>query len=281
MKIGCFSFNTEYGIHPAELARAMEERGFESLWVGEHTHIPAERRSPYPGKGDVLPKPYYHMADPFVSLAMAAAVTKTLKVGTGICLVTERDPIVLAKEVATLDHLSGGRFLFGIGAGWNAEEMENHGTPFAQRWKVLEDRVKAMKTIWASHEATYEGPYTRFDRIISYPKPKQQPHPPIILGAATPYGRKRVVEFCDGWFPIDVLLKDLPDGMADLREKAKAAGRDPASIPVSIFAFEAGPDELVQYRDLGVDRVAVLVPRRKEDVMPFLDKLAPVVERLR
>ena len=136
MKIGCFSFNTDYGIHPAVLAKALEERGFESLWVGEHTHIPADRRSPYPGGGE-LPKPYYHMADPFVSLAMAAAVTTNLKLGTGICLVTERDPIVLAKEVATLDHLSDGRFLFGIGAGWNAEEMENHGTPFKQRWKVL------------------------------------------------------------------------------------------------------------------------------------------------
>ena len=279
MKIGCFSFNTDYGIHPAALAKALEERGFESLWVGEHTHIPAERRSPYPGGGE-LPKPYYHMADPFVSLAMAAAVTRTLKLGTGICLVTERDPIVLAKEVATLDHLSDGRFLFGIGAGWNAEEMENHGTPFKQRWKILEDRIRAMKAIWAGHEASHQGEFTRFDRVISYPKPKQKPHPPIILGAATPQGRKRVAEYCDGWFPIDVLLKDLPAAMADLREKTKAAGRDPAAVPVSIFAFEPNADDLARYRDLGIDRVSVMVPRRTEDAMPFLDKLAPVIARL-
>lgn len=280
MKIGCFSFNTDYGIHPAALARALEERGFESLWVGEHTHIPAERRSPYPGGGE-LPKPYYHMADPFVSLAMAAAVTTKLKLGTGICLVTERDPIVLAKEVATLDHLSDGRFLFGIGAGWNAEEMEHHGTPFKRRWKVLEDRVRAMQAIWASHEASHQGEFTRFDRVISYPKPKQKPHPPIILGAATPQGRQRVVDYCDGWFPIDVLLQDLPAAMADLRDKAKAAGRDAASVPVSIFAFDADADELARYRDLGVDRVAVMVPRREEDALPFLDRMAPVVARLK
>ena len=279
MKIGCFSFNTDYGIHPATLAKALEERGFESLWVGEHTHIPAERRSPYPGGGE-LPKPYYHMADPFVSLAMAAAVTTKLKLGTGICLVTERDPIVLAKEVATLDHLSDGRFLFGIGAGWNAEEMENHGTPFKRRWKVLEDRVKAMKAIWAAHEASHQGEFTRFDRVISYPKPKQKPHPPIILGAATPQGRSRVAEFCDGWFPIDVLLKDLPAAMADLREKAKAAGRDPSSVPVSIFAFEPNADDLARYRDLGVDRVSIMAPRREEDALLFLDRMAPLVERL-
>lgn len=280
MKIGCFSFNTDYGIHPAKLAQALEQRGFESLWVGEHTHIPAERRSPYPGGGE-LPKPYYHMADPFVSLAMAAAVTTKLKLGTGICLVTERDPIVLAKEVATLDHLSDGRFLFGIGAGWNAEEMENHGTPFKRRWKVLEDRVKAMQAIWANHEASHEGEFTRFDRVISYPKPKQKPHPPIILGAATPQGRSRVAAFCDGWFPIDVLLKDLPAAMADLREKAKAAGRDSAAVPVSIFAFEPDADDLARYRDLGVERVSIMAPRREEDALPFLDRMAPLVERLR
>ena len=146
MKLGVFSFNTDYGIRADDMARACEARGFESLWVGEHTHIPASRRSPYPGGGD-LPKPYYHMADPFVSLTAAAAVTKDLKVGTGICLVVERDPITLAKEIATLDMLSNGRFLFGIGGGWNAEEMENHGTPFKRRWKVLRERVEAMKAI--------------------------------------------------------------------------------------------------------------------------------------
>ena len=279
MKIGCFSFNTDYGIRADDLARALEERGFESLWVGEHTHIPAERRTPYPGNKE-LPKPYYHMSDPFVSLAMAAAVTKNLMLGTGICLVTERDPIVLAKEVATLDHLSNGRFLFGIGAGWNAEEMENHGTPFKRRWAVLRERIVAMKAIWTQDEATYHGEFVNFDRIISNPKPVQKPHPPIILGAATPQGRKRVAKYCDGWFPIDVLLKDLPAAMADLREQAKAAGRQPSAVPVSIFAFEPNADDLARYRDLGVERVTIILPRRTEDALPYLDSLAPVAAKL-
>ena len=279
MKIGCFSFNTDYGIRADELARALEDRGFESLWVGEHTHIPAERRTPYPG-GKELPKPYYHMSDPFVSLATAAAVTRRLKLGTGICLITERDPIVLAKEVATLDMLSDGRFLFGIGAGWNAEEMENHGTPFKRRWAVLKERIAAMKAIWANHEASFAGEFVKFDRIVSYPKPVQKPHPPIIMGSATAQGRSRVAEFCDGWIPIDVLLQDLPPAIADLKAKLGAAGRDPGSAPVSIFAFDARPDLLERYRDLGVERVTVTLPRRDDDALPFLDKLAPLAERL-
>jgi probable F420-dependent oxidoreductase len=279
MKIGCFSFNTDYGIRPDDLARALEERGFESLWVGEHTHIPAERRTPYPG-GKELPKPYYHMADPFVSLAVAAAVTKTLKLGTGISLVTEHDPIVLAKEIATLDRLSNGRFLFGIGVGWNAEEMENHGTPFTRRWAVMRERIAAMKAIWANHEASYSGEFVKFDRIISYPKPVQTPHPPIILGSATPQGRSRVAEYCDGWIPIDLLIQDLPPAIADLKAKVTAAGRDPASVSITIFAFEITPDQLQRYRDLGVERVTVMLPRRTEDAMPYLDKLAPIAAKL-
>jgi probable F420-dependent oxidoreductase len=279
MKIGCFSFNTDYGIRADDLARALEERGFESLWVGEHTHIPAERRTPYPGNKE-LPKPYYHMSDPFVSLAAAAAVTKTLKIGTGICLVTERDPIVLAKEVATLDQISNGRFLFGIGAGWNAEEMENHGTPFKRRWAVLRERIAAMKAIWTQDEATYRGEFVNFDRIISNPKPVQKPHPPIILGAATPQGRKRVVEYCDGWIPIDLLVDDLSPAIADLKAQAKAAGRDPDGIKVSIFAFETNADQLARYRDLGVERVTITLPRRTEDALPYLDSLAPVAAKL-
>jgi len=279
VKIGCFSFNTEYGIRADVLARALEERGFESLWVGEHTHIPAERRTPYPGGGH-LPKPYYHMADPFVSLAAAAAVTKRLKLGTGVCLVTEHEPIALAKSVATLDRMSDGRFLFGIGAGWNVEEMENHGTPGNRRWTVLRQRLAAMKAIWAEHEASYQAEYVKFERIISYPKPVQKPHPPIILGSATPQGRQRVAEYCDGWIPIDVLLKDLPPAIADLRERLKVAGRDPASVPISIFAFEATEDYLKHCRDLGTERVVVMVPRRTDDALPFLDKLAPVAARL-
>lgn len=278
MDLGVFSFNTDYGIRADELGRELEARGFESLWVGEHTHIPASRLSPYPGGGE-LPKPYYHMVDPFVSLAMVAAVTERLKLGTGICLVVERDPITLAKEVATLDHLSGGRFLFGIGGGWNVEEMENHGLPFKRRWKVLRERIEAMKAIWASHEASYEGEFVSFEKIISYPKPAQQPHPPIIMGSATEKARDRVVNYCDGWIPIDVLIDDLPAAMADLRRRAEAAGRDP-DIPVSVFAFEATPDDLRRYRDMGVARVTIMVPRDREPCLAFLDERAPLIGEL-
>ena len=280
MKLGIFSYNTDYGIRPDTLARALESRGYESLWVGEHTHIPASRETPYPGGGD-LPKPYYHMADPFVSLMAAAAVTTELKIGTGICLVIERDPITLAKEVATLDRLSDGRLLFGIGGGWNAEEMENHGTPFKRRWAVLRERIEAMKAIWAEEEASYQGEFVNFDRIVSHPKPVQQPNPPVILGSATATGRQRVVDYCDGWIPIDVLLDDLPEAIADLRRRAEEAGRDPASISVSVFAFDgANPDALKRYRDIGIERVVLIAPRRENDALPFLDRFAGLMPEL-
>ena len=277
MKLGIFSYNTDYGIRPDVLAAALEARGFESLWVGEHTHIPASRQTPYPG-GEPLPRPYYHMADPFVSLMAAAAATKTLKIGTGICLVIERDPITLAKEVATLDRLSDGRLLFGIGAGWNAEEMANHGTRFASRWQVLEERVAAMKAIWTEQEASYHGAFVNFDRIVSHPKPVQTPHPPVILGTATAKGRARVAKYCDGWIPIDVLLDDLPGAIADLNRQVAAAGRDPATIAISVFAFEgANADALKRYRDLGVDRVVLIAPRREPEAFAFLDRMAELI----
>jgi probable F420-dependent oxidoreductase len=280
MKLGVFSYNTEYGMRPDDLARALEERGFESFWVGEHTHIPAERRTAYPGGGE-LPRPYYHMADPFVSLTAAAMVTKSLRIGTAICLITERDPITLAKEVSTLDWLSNGRFILGVGAGWNAEEMENHGTPFKARWQVLRERIEAMKRIWTEEQATYHGSHVNFDRIISNPKPVQKPHPPILFGGATERARQRVVDFCDGWIPIDVLMDDLGPGMEDLKRKAKAAGRDPAAIPVNVFAFDIGDlDVLLRYRDLGVERVVIYSPRRPEKIMPFLDHLAPMIAKV-
>lgn len=226
MHLGLFSYNVEYGARPDELARAAEARGFESFWVGEHTHIPAGRQTPYPG-GDPLPKPYYHMADPFVSLMAAASATTTIKLGTGICLVVEHDPLVLAKTVATLDWLSGGRVIFGIGGGWNREEMEHHGTPYAKRWRVLRERVLAMKALWTQEEATFHGEFVNFDRAISFPKPRQRPHPPILFGGATAQGRARVVEYCDGWIPIDVLLDDLPAAIADLRRRAEPPAARP------------------------------------------------------
>src|SRR6478736_1121246 len=194
MKYGLVMFPTDYSIRPDELARAAEERGFESLFFPEHTHIPASRRTPYPAGGE-LPKEYFHSHDPFVALSMAAAVTKKIKLATGICLVIERDPIVLAKEVASLDYLSRGRVLFGIGGGWNAEEMAHHGTDFATRFKVLRERIAAMQEIWTKDEAEYHGKFVNFDKLWSYPKPVQKPHPPILMGGAGPNARQRAADF--------------------------------------------------------------------------------------
>jgi probable F420-dependent oxidoreductase len=198
MKIGVYMFVTDYSMSVVELAHTLEERGFESLFVPEHTHIPASRRG---ASGPELPRQYSHMLDPFVSLAAAAAATTRLRLGTGICLLTERDTIATAKAVASLDLISNGRFEFGIGAGWNAEEMANHGTVFETRFRVMADRAKAMKAIWTNDEASYAGEFTRFERIWSWPKPVQKPHPPILLGGNTKHTLRRVMDFGDGWFP--------------------------------------------------------------------------------
>ncbi|MBT3331388.1 MAG: LLM class F420-dependent oxidoreductase [Rhodospirillaceae bacterium] len=280
MDIGIMTFNTEYGIRADHMARLLEDAGYESFWVPEHTHIPADRRSPYPGGGD-LPRPYYHMSDPFVSLGAAAAVTTRLKLATGICLVVEHDPITLAKQVATLDMISDGRFLFGIGAGWNAEEMENHGTEFKTRFKVMRERVEAMKAIWADEQASYHGDFVNFDNIISYPKPVQQPNPPIIFGGATPLARQRVADFCDGWMPIDVLLDDLPDAIADLHRRAEIAGREPKSIDITMFAFDgADGDTILRYNDLDIDRLVLVAPRAKDAALDFVERFSEMNARV-
>lgn len=281
MEIGVFSFNTHYGIPPAELARALEERGFDSIWIGEHTHIPVSRKTPYPAGGD-LPRQYSNMMDPFVSLSAAGAVTERLKLATGVCLVIERDPITLAKEVATLDHLSGGRVLFGIGGGWNAEEMENHGTEFASRWKLLRERVEALKTLWTEDEASYHGEFVDFDPVWSYPKPVQRPHPPVLFGGGTALGRKRVAAYCDGWAPIDLLVGDVDAAMADLRECCEAVGRDPREVEVSMWCWEP-PDQarLESYRELGIRRAVLFLPVDDRDAaMPFLDRYAELIPKL-
>jgi probable F420-dependent oxidoreductase len=278
MQIGAFIFPTEYSIRIDELARALEGRGFESLFVTEHTHIPASRRTPWPGGGS-LPKEYSHTLDPFVGLATAAAVTSRLRLGTGICLVIEHDPIVAAKAVASLDLLSNGRVLFGVGAGWNAEEMEHHGTAFPTRFRVMRERVLAMKEIWTKDEAEFHGEFVRFDRIWSYPKPVQKPHPPVLLGGEGPHTLRRVVEFCDGWFPrgragADTILTQL----GDLRARAGRAGRDPKTISVSVFGGKADPPTLERYRAAGIDRVVLPLPSEgRERVLPLLDQHAPVL----
>ena len=267
-------FPTDYSIHPVDLAREAEARGFESLWFPEHTHIPASRRTPYPAGGE-LPKEYWHTHDPFVALGMAAAVTKKIRIATGICLVIERDPITLAKEVATLDFLSDGRLIFGIGGGWNAEEMENHGTVFKTRWKRLRESIEAMKTIWAEEEPEYHGELVKFDKIWSYPKPKQRPHPPIHLGGHGPKAIDRVVRYCDGWMPIAPLAGDMTAAATQLREAAGKAGRDPKTIELSAFWAPADAGILDEYRKAGVARaIFALPPAPRDEVLPLLDQYA-------
>jgi probable F420-dependent oxidoreductase len=277
MHFGVQMFPTDEAIRVDDLARAAEERGFESLWFPEHTHIPVSRRSPWPG-GPVLPPEYWRTHDLFVALATAAAVTTRLKVASGICLLVERDPITTAKEVASLDTLSRGRLLFGIGGGWNAEEMEHHGTDFKTRWKLLRERVLAMKRIWTEDEASFEGEFVRFEPIWSWPKPVQKPHPPILLGGHGARALARVVDYCDGWLPIGVRAGDLASEMVKLRCLAAEKGRDPQTISVSVYGVPMRAEDVARLADLGVDRVIFgLPPAERDKVLPLLDRAAGLV----
>ncbi len=278
MKVGVFMFPTDYAIRIDELARAAEERGFESLFLPEHTHIPTSRRTPFPSGGE-LPKEYSHTLDPFVALASAATVTTTIKLGTGICLIIERDPIVTAKAVASLDHVSRGRVLFGIGGGWNVEEMENHDTQYKTRFRVLRERVLAMKEIWTKEAAEFHGEFVNFDPIWSYPKPVQTPHPPVLLGGESGYTLQRVVDFCEGWFPrgragVDVVLTAL----ADLKVRAAKAGRDMKTISISVFAAKPETETLDRYAAAGVTRSILWLPPAGQDtVLPLLDQYVKLI----
>ena len=272
MKFGIEMFPTEYSIGVTELGRAAEDAGFESIFFPEHTHIPTSRRSPWPG-GAELPKEYAHTLDPFVALAAVAVVTATIKLGTGICLVIERDPIVLAKEVASLDFLSGGRVLFGIGGGWNYEEMEHHGTKPALRWKILRERILAMKQIWTRDEAEYHGEFVNFDPIWSWPKPVQRPHPPIIVGGSGPRTLERVIEYGDEWMPIGGRATNVGERIAELQRMAADAGRGP--IPVTIFGVRPDPSVINHYREIGVNRCVFAMPSAPaETVLPILERCA-------
>jgi probable F420-dependent oxidoreductase len=274
MKIGIYIFATDYTIRIDELAREAEQRGFESLFIPEHTHIPASRRSPWPG-GPELPREYWHTLDPFVALGYAAAVTSTIRLGTGICLLTERDPIVNAKEVASLDLLSGGRFELAIGAGWNAEEMENHGTAFATRFRVMSERARAMKVIWAEEEPEFHGEFVDFGPIWSYPKPVQTPNPPILVGGETDYTLRRVVEWADGWFPRGRGGFDPAEGMARLKRIADEAGRSMDTINVSLFGMEPNRAALDRAAEAGVTRAILGLPSNdRDDVLRRLDRHA-------
>jgi probable F420-dependent oxidoreductase len=277
MLYGVSMFATDYAIRPDELARELESRGYESLWLPEHTHIPASRRSPWPG-GPNLPQEYWHTYDPFVALTAAALATTKLRIATGICLIIERDPITTAKEVASLDMLSNGRFLFGIGGGWNAEEMENHGTDFKKRWRVLRERVLAMKEIWEKEEAEYHGEFVNFDKIWAYPKPVQKPHPPVLMGGNGAKTFDRVIEFCDGWIPIGILSPDLTAKIATLHQQAEAAGRDPKSISISIFGAKPDRAAVDELANAGVERVIFGLPSTDRDtVLSKLDEYAKLI----
>ncbi len=274
LKCGVVIFPTDYSIHPAELAVAAEERGFESLWVAEHSHIPASRETPWPG-GDELPQMYYDVVDPFVALSMAAQATTTLKVATGICLVIQRDPIQTAKSVASLDSLSGGRFLFGVGGGWNREEMANHQTAFDGRWKLMRERIEAMKAIWTQDPAEYHGERVSFDPIVANPKPKQKPHPPIHVGGVFPGGMRRAIRYGDGWMPIhgrgdDDIIQHLPA----FREAAAEAGRNPDEIEITVYGCSPDKELVQRYADAGITRVVFGVPSAARDiVLSYVDKL--------
>lgn len=276
MHYGLTIFPTEYSIQPDELAREAEARGFESLWFPEHTHIPASRISAWPGGGP-LPQEYYDTYDPFVALSFAAAATKRIKLGTGICLMVERDPITTAKEVASLDRLSQGRFLFGIGGGWNAEEMANHGTRFDQRFEILRERIEAMKAIWTQEQASYAGEHVKFDAIIANPKPFTKPHPPIHLGGEAPWAIKRAVRYADGWMPIG-LRGPAETYVKDLREAAVEAGRDPDSLEMSLFGTPTSSERLQPIRDAGFQRVIFFLPAApREEILPKLDRYAELM----
>jgi probable F420-dependent oxidoreductase len=258
VKLAAAVFPTDETLAPQEVARLVEERGLESLWFPEHTHIPASRATPYPAGGD-LPSMYWRSLDPFVALTAAAMATESLRLGTGICLVVERDPIITANEVASLDLLSGGRFEFGVGAGWNREEMRNHGTDPRERMAVMAERVQAIKAIWTSPEASFHGKHVSFDRIWSWPKPVQDPHPPVWVGGNGPTVEDRVLAFGDGWMP------NVVDDDELLRRFDALRARADREIRLAINASPRRPERLERYANAGVERAIFYLPSSGRD----------------
>jgi len=283
MELGFSTMNTSEDLRPDRLARALEERGYTSLFIGEHSHIPTSRRTPYPSGGD-MPDPYRRMMDVFVSLAIATQATERLQVGTGVCLVLEHHVLDLAKSVATLDVLSGGRVLFGVGVGWNSEELENHrpDISWAQRYRATEECVEALRRCWTDDESEYHGDFFDFDPVWSFPKPVQNPTPPVLLGTGGRLGTEHAIRWADGWMPMDIALGNVPKRIAKFRELAADAGRD---IPISIVTFgEPTTETLHEYRELGVVRCVIGAGRPGWDVpstpMPFIDRYAPLISDL-
>ena len=283
MHLGIYIAITESTIRIDELAREVEARGFESLWVPELTHVPAHRRTPLPQHfrtqvaGDEQPPHHRHLFDPFITLTCAAAVTQTLRLGTSICLLIQRDTIMTAKAVASLDQLSGGRVLFGIGGGWDAEQMAHHGTVFQTRFQKMGEQVRALKAIWTQDAAEFHGAFVDFAPIWCWPKPVQQPHPPVLLGGESSYTLRRVVEYGDGWLPRLRQLRQ-PEGliqkMGELRERVAKAGRAMETVSVSVFGAAADPQQLETYRAAGVTRAILGLPQPagRDLVLPLLDR---------
>ena len=285
MHLAFSSMNTLNDPHPAELARALEDRGFESLWYGEHSHIPISRKTPYPPGGE-MPDPYKLMMDPYLSLMTAANATTALRLGTGIALLMERDVFAQAKTIATLDQLSGGRVMIGTGVGWNQEEFENSSRhPFNKRYAVLRETVQATRALWRENQASYAGDYVSFEPVWSFPKPLQEGGPPIYLGAMGPLGRKHAAAWADGWYPVDVALGDVGAALSSFKEEVKAAGRDPEAVRVNLQIMDTDNlDKLKEYRDLGIERATIGVSMdlwdKPEAVMPMIDKFAQVIPEL-
>ncbi|MCY4130964.1 MAG: LLM class F420-dependent oxidoreductase [Gammaproteobacteria bacterium] len=277
-KFGISTFPTDYSIQPASLAQAVEERGFDSLFFPEHTHIPASRATPFPGGGE-LPKQYWHAHDPFVALSACASVTERIRLGTGICLIIERDPITTAKVIASLDMISNGRAIVGIGAGWNREEMENHGANYKNRWAIVREKVAAMRAIWTEEEAEYHGEYVDFDPIWSYPKPVQEGGPPIWIGANSKWVFDRVAEYADGWMPIGGLGSG---NMERLKAAMDARERDLKDLTLALFGMFPDAEQIQGRAEQGFDEFIFNVPSEDRDtVLPYLDRYAAVISDLK
>ena len=278
MDFGAAMFFTDYSLTPSELGQALEARGFESLWAPEHSHIPTSRTTSFPQGGE-LPKKYYDAMDPFVTLTAAAMATKTFKIGTGVCLVAQRDPIQTAKLVASIDQVSRGRFMFGVGGGWNAEEMADHGTAFKTRFKLMRERIAAMKEIWTKSPAEYHGEFVDFPPMVTWPKPVQKPHPPVIVGGAFPYAARRALAYGDGWIPHASRPQygDVTEFLPRFHQMAAEAGR---AVSVTVWGGREDLDRLKRHRDLGIARLVVSLPSAKADeVLPVLDRWAQLMSR--
>jgi probable F420-dependent oxidoreductase len=281
VELGYSSMNTPEDAAPAELAQALEERGYGSMWVGEHSHIPVSRRTPYPVGGE-LPPQYLRMMDPFVTLTAAAAATERLLVGTGVALPLEHDLLALAKSVATIDRISGGRFQFGVGVGWNEEELANHRPiPWAERYRALAECVDALGVLWCDDESEFHGQYFDFDAVWSHPKPITTPHPPLLCGMGGPLGTRHTIEWADGWLPMDIALGDVATRVTRFQAKAAEAGR--GDIPISMVTWgDPTIDTLKAYSDLGIERVVLGAGRQGWDdpgtTYPFIDRYAAYIE---